>query len=64
VSNSACHYKIGDGTQTAATTDPFLAALTIEYVTVTPGQKIAAIQASTNGLVTATGGTIWVTELS
>lgn len=64
VSNSACHYSIGDGAQTATTANPFLPANTVEYVTVTPGQSIAAIEASTNGLVTATAGTLWVTELS
>jgi|SRR3954470_6456721 hypothetical protein len=64
VANSACHYKIGDGTQTAATTDPFLPPNWVEYVTVTPGQKIAAVRAATDGLVTATSGTLSVTEMS
>jgi hypothetical protein len=64
--NSACHYRVYDvGSTSAATTaDPFLPANFLEYVTVTPGQKIAAIKAATNGLVTATAGTLWVTELS
>ena len=31
---------------------------------VTPGQQIAAIRAPTDGLVTSTSGTLWVTELS
>ncbi len=60
--NSACHYKIGDGAQTAATSDPYLPANTIHHVTVSPGQRISAIKAATNGLVTATAGTLWVTE--
>lgn len=64
VSNSASHYKIGDGAQTAATTDPFLPANWIEVVKVTPGQRISAIKAATNGLVTATAGTLSVTELT
>ncbi len=64
VANSACHYKIGDGAQTAATTDPFLPALWSETVKVGPGQSIAAIRAATNGLVTATSGTLSVTELT
>lgn len=66
VANSACHYRIYDstGTATATTADPFLPASWIESVTVTPGQKISAIKAATNGLVTATAGTLWVTELS
>lgn len=62
--NSACHYKIGDGAQTATTSDEFLPANVIEYVTVTPGQRISAIKAATNGLVTATAGTLTVTELT
>ncbi len=64
VANSACHYKIGDGGQTAATTDPFLPANWVEIVKVTPGQRMAAVKAATNGLVTATAGTLSVTELS
>lgn len=64
VANSACHFKIGDGAQTAAVTDPFLPANWIETLTVSPGQRISAIKAATAGLVTATAGTLWVTELS
>ena len=33
-------------------------------MTVTPGQRISAIKAATGGLVTATAGTLWVTELT
>jgi hypothetical protein len=62
--DSACNYRIGDGAQTATTADPFLPANFVEYVTVSPGQRISAIKAATNGLVTATAGTLWVTELS
>ncbi len=62
--DSACNYAIGDGAQTATTSDPYLPANVVEYVTVTPGQRISAIKAATNGLVTATAGTLWVTELS
>lgn len=66
VSNSACHYHIyeANGTATATTSDPFLPANWIEAVTVSPGQKISAIKAATNGLVTATAGTLWVTEVA
>lgn len=68
VANSACHYHLYDSSAgasaTATTSDPFLPANWIEYLIVTPGQKISAIQAATNGLVTATAGTMWVTELS
>lgn len=63
---SACVYIIGDGAQTAVddNTGVFLPANTIEYVTVSPGQRISAIKKGTNGLVNATVGTLWVTELS
>jgi|SRR3954471_8335739 hypothetical protein len=64
VSNSACCYRIGDGAQTATTADNFLPANVVEYVIVNPGQRISAIKAATNGLVTATAGTLWVTETS
>jgi hypothetical protein len=64
VANSACCFRIGDGVQTATTADPLLPANTVEYVIVTPGQRISAIKAATNGLVTATAGTLWVTEMS
>jgi hypothetical protein len=64
VANSACHIKIGDGAQTATAGDPFLPAGSAEYVTVSPGQRIAAIRAATGGLITATDGTLWVTELA
>lgn len=63
VSNSACHYTFA-ATPTAAVTDAFLPANWVEYRSVTPGQKISAIQAATGGLVTATAGSLWVTELS
>lgn len=61
--NSACHYLIGV-TPTAAVTDTFLPANTIEYVTVNPGEKISAVRAASEGLVTATSGSLWVTELT
>lgn len=64
VANSACCYRIGDGAQTAAATDNFLPANVVEYVIVSPGQRISAIKAATNGLVTATAGTLWITEMS
>jgi hypothetical protein len=64
VADSACCYRIGDGAQTATTADPFLPANTIEYVIVSPGQRISVIKAATEGLVTATAGTLWITELS
>ena len=62
VADSACCYRVGDGAQTATTADTYLPANVIEYVIVSPGQRISAIKAATNGLVTATAGTLWVTE--
>jgi hypothetical protein len=62
--DSACCYRIGDGVQTATIADVYLPAGVIEYVIVNPGQRISAIKAATNGLVTATAGTLWVTEMS
>jgi len=64
VANSGCNYRIGDGAQTATMSDPYLPANAVEYVTVNPGQRIAALKAATNGLVSATAGTLWVTEMS
>ncbi len=61
--NTACNVQIGDGSATATAASPFLPAGAIEYVMVSPGQVLAAIQAATGGLVTATAGTLWVTEL-
>jgi hypothetical protein len=63
-SDSACCYRIGDGVQTATIADVFLPANTIDHVIVNPGQRISVIKAATNGLVTATAGTLWVTEMS
>ena len=66
VSNSACNFRVYDstGTATATTADPFLPANWETIVAVAPGQKISALKAATNGLVTTTAGTLWVTELS
>lgn len=64
---SACHYVISEAasvTVATVTNGAFLPANWVEYVSVTPGQKISVIQAATNGLVTATAGTLLVTELS
>ena len=63
VSNSACHFRVGDGAQIATAADPYLPANWETFFTVTPGQRISAIKAATGGLVTATAGTLWVTEL-
>lgn len=44
---AAAFYKVSDGTPTAAATDTYLPANTIEHVKVTPGQKISAFSATT-----------------
>ena len=67
--NSACHYLVSGGNAQAATAatvsnGSFLPANVIEFVTVTGGQTLSVIQAATNGLITATAGTLNVTELS
>jgi uncharacterized Zn-binding protein involved in type VI secretion len=62
VANSACHILFA-GTPVATANDPFLPANWVAEYTVNPGEKVSAIQAATNGLVTATAGTLWVTEL-
>src|SRR6266700_826959 len=64
VANSACCFRIGDGAQTATAADVFLPLNVVEYVIVSPGQRISAVKAATNGLVTATAGTLWITEMS
>jgi hypothetical protein len=61
--NTAVHYAV-NASPTASTSTPYLPAHVIEIVKVTPGQKIAAIQAATAGLDTETAGTLSVTELS
>jgi hypothetical protein len=63
VANSDCHVKVGTGSLTATTSDLFLPASVVDYLMVTPGETIAVIEAATNGLVTATAGTLNVTEL-
>lgn len=63
-SDTHCHVRIGDGAQTATAADPLLPAGVLETVTVTPGQRLAAVRAATGGVVTAADGTLWVTELA
>ena len=66
IATSACVYKIGNGSQTAVddNTGVFLPASWVEIVQVTPGQSIAGIRKASNGLITATDGTLWVVELT
>jgi hypothetical protein len=42
-SPTSIRFRIGDGTPTAVSTDPALPSNAVEYFTVTPGQKIAAV---------------------
>jgi hypothetical protein len=51
---SACRVVVGDGTPVATATDAYLPANTVEYVQVTPGQRIAAIQESAGGKLSVT----------
>jgi hypothetical protein len=66
--NTAAHLKIFDitaATTAATTSDAFIPANTVgEYFTVTPGQKCSVIRASTDGLVTATNGSLFISEVS
>ena len=64
VASTSCHIRIGEGTPVATPADPLLPASAAEYLTVTPGQKLAAIRASTDGEITAADGTLYVTELT
>lgn len=55
---AACRYRVVEaGGGTAVATDTLLPANWVDYITVTPGQKIAAIQESA-------GGKLNVTEVS
>jgi hypothetical protein len=56
VATAACNIRIGDGTPTAVTTDTLLPANFPMVFICTPGQKVAAVTAST--------ATLSVTELS
>jgi hypothetical protein len=51
------HYRVGDGTQTAVTSDPFLPTGWVDIIRVTPGQKIAAITESGTATLTVTEAT-------
>lgn len=50
----ACRIRVGDGTPTAAATDTYLPANVVEYLDVTPGQRIAAIQETAAGKLSVT----------
>jgi hypothetical protein len=56
-STTACHYRVVEAAGAAAVaTDSLLPVNWVEYVVVSPGQKISAIQDSA-------GGTLSVTEM-
>lgn len=52
--SAACRYVVGDGTPTAVATSAYLPADWVEVVTVSPGQKVAAIQESGAGKLSVT----------
>jgi len=56
VSTTACHYVIASS-PTATTSDTYLPAGAVEYVSINVGEKIAFIQ-------NAAGGTAYVTEVT
>lgn len=56
VSTTDCHFAI-DKTPTATTSDTFLPANVVEYISVHQGEKVAFIQ-------NAAGGTAYVTEVT
>lgn len=62
--DSHCNVAIGDGVQTATSASPFLPQFWETYVTVSPGQRLSAIRAGTEGGITAANGTLWVTEVA
>lgn len=65
-SNSACHVLVSEAANVVAATVAnamLLPANWVDYLIVSPGQKLSVIQAATNGLVTATAGTLLVTEM-
>jgi hypothetical protein len=43
---AACFYKVGDATPTAAATDAYLPPNWVEYVKVSPGQKVSVFSAT------------------
>jgi hypothetical protein len=56
-SGQPAFFRVGDGAITAAATDALLGANCTDYLAVSPGQRLAAIQAGA-------GGSLSVTEMS
>jgi hypothetical protein len=48
------YFVVGDGTPTATANDNLIGRDQVEYVTCTPGQKVAVLQAGTAGIMTVT----------
>jgi hypothetical protein len=66
MSDTACNYNVGDnvGAATVATTaSAYLPPNFIEYVTCSPGQRLTAICAVSDGLNTKSSGLLWITEM-
>lgn len=55
--SGATHYRIGDGVQTSVTSDPYLPNSWVEYVRVSPGQRISAITETGTATMTVTEAT-------
>jgi hypothetical protein len=47
-------FRVGDGTPAATTSDALMPANWVDYITVTPGQKVAVLQAGTAGALSVT----------
>jgi hypothetical protein len=54
VATTDCYVKIGDGSPTATMSDTYLPALSAEYFTITPGQKVAAVRVVADGTLNVT----------
>jgi hypothetical protein len=54
VADVATRIRVGDGTPTAVVADMLLPANWVEYLTVTPGQKVAAILGTGTGNLSVT----------
>lgn len=66
-SNADCHYAIGEsGTSAggATSSNAFLYHGIDRVITVRGGEVFTAISSPTNGLTSATPGTLWIVELS
>jgi hypothetical protein len=53
-SGQPAFFQIGNGTPVATTSSPLIPGNWVDYVTVTPGQSIAVLQAGTAGSLSVT----------